>query len=155
MLSASFLLIFLILSTLFILCGQVVKKLSSVDKFIVFSIFDKPLFYKGLRGYLPQQFLYFLPEPHGHGSFLPILGSLFITVWFCGVDVFGAIVPSKLLIAQFCNPSPVILTVSSLFMSPSLFLACIKNLTTSVFMSNTIWSNISNPSILYCTTGSF
>ena len=49
----------------------------------------------------------------------------------------------------------VILTVSSLFMSPSLFLACIKNLTTSVFMSNTIWSNISNPSILYCTTGSF
>ena len=65
MLSASFLLIFLILSTLFILCGQVVNKLSSVDKFIVFSIFDNPLFYKGLQGYLPQQFLYFLPDPQG------------------------------------------------------------------------------------------
>ena len=56
---------FLILSTLFILCGQVVNKLSSVDKFILFSIFDNSLFYKGLWGYLPQRCLYFFPEPHG------------------------------------------------------------------------------------------
>ena len=47
-----------ILSTLFMLCGQI------VDKFIIFSIFNNSLFYKGLRGYLPQQFLYFLPLPH-------------------------------------------------------------------------------------------
>ena len=53
-----------ILSTLFMLCGQIVDKLSSVDKFIIFSIFNNSLFYKGLRGYLPQQFLYFLPLPH-------------------------------------------------------------------------------------------
>jgi hypothetical protein len=67
---------FLILSTLFILCGQVVNKLSSVDKFIVFSIFDNPLFYKGLRGYLPQQFLYFLPDPQGIGGMLYIVLSI-------------------------------------------------------------------------------
>ena len=54
-----------ILSTLFMLCGQIVDKLSSVDKFIIFSIFNNSLFYKGLRGYLPQQFLYFFPLPHG------------------------------------------------------------------------------------------
>ena len=53
-----------ILSTLFMLCGQIVDKLSSVDKFIIFSIFNNSLFYKGLWGYLPQQFLYFLPLPH-------------------------------------------------------------------------------------------
>ena len=41
-----------------------VDKLSSVDKFIIFSIFNNSLFYKGLRGYLPQQFLYFFPLPH-------------------------------------------------------------------------------------------
>ena len=62
-----------ILSTLFMLCGQIVDKLSSVDKFIIFSIFNNSLFYKGLRGYLPQQFLYFLPLPHGQRSFLPTL----------------------------------------------------------------------------------
>jgi hypothetical protein len=28
----------------------------------------------------PQQFLYFLPEPHGHGSFLPTLGISRLTV---------------------------------------------------------------------------
>ena len=61
-----------ILSTLFMLCGQIVDKLSSVDKFIIFSIFNNSLFYKGLRGYLPQQFLYFFPLPHGHGSLRPI-----------------------------------------------------------------------------------
>lgn len=65
-----------ILSTLFMLCGQIVDKLSSVDKFIIFSIFNNSLFYKGLRGYLPQQFLYFFPLPHGHGSFLPTLFTL-------------------------------------------------------------------------------
>lgn len=62
-----------ILSTLFMLCGQIVDKLSSVDKFIIFSIFNNSLFYKGLRGYLPQQFLYFFPLPHGQRSFLPTL----------------------------------------------------------------------------------
>lgn len=62
-----------ILSTLFMLCGQIVDKLSSVDKFIIFSIFNNSLFYKGLRGYLPQQFLYFLPLPQMHGSLRPIL----------------------------------------------------------------------------------
>ena len=70
-----------ILSTLFMLCGQIVDKLSSVDKFIIFSIFNNSLFYKGLRGYLPQQFLYFLPLPHGllywgFWQFLKELGSL-------------------------------------------------------------------------------
>ena len=69
---------FLILSTLFILCGQVVNKLSSVDKFIVFSIFDNLLFYKGLRGYLPQQFLYFLPDPHGLATSVFIVLFVFI-----------------------------------------------------------------------------
>lgn len=62
-----------ILSTLFMLCGQIVDKLSSVDKFIIFSIFNNSLFYKGLRGYLPQQFLYFLPLPQGHKSLRPTL----------------------------------------------------------------------------------
>lgn len=71
-----------ILSTLFMLCGQIVDKLSSVDKFIIFSIFNNSLFYKGLRGYLPQQFLYFLPLPHGHGSFLPILLTLLGVAFF-------------------------------------------------------------------------
>lgn len=64
-----------ILSTLFMLCGQIVDKLSSVDKFIIFSIFNNSLFYKGLRGYLPQQFLYFLPLPQA--PFLSIL-SLYL-----------------------------------------------------------------------------
>ena len=54
-----------ILPTLFMLCGQIVDKLSSVDKFIIFSIFNNSLFYKGLQGYLPQQFLYFFPLPQG------------------------------------------------------------------------------------------
>lgn len=53
-----------ILSTLFMLCGQIVDKLSSVDKFIIFSFFNNPLFYRGLRAYLPQHCLYFLPLPH-------------------------------------------------------------------------------------------
>jgi hypothetical protein len=26
----------------------------------------------------PQHFLYFLPLPHGHGSFLPVLGFVFL-----------------------------------------------------------------------------
>ena len=69
-----------ILSTLFMLCGQIVDKLSSVDKFIIFSIFNNSLFYKGLRGYLPQQFLYFLPLPQRHGSFLPTLVLFFCTL---------------------------------------------------------------------------
>lgn len=71
-----------ILSTLFMLCGQIVDKLSSVDKFIIFSIFNNSLFYKGLRGYLPQQFLYFLPLPQGQGSFLPIFLSILIGSFF-------------------------------------------------------------------------
>lgn len=93
-----------ILSTLFMLCGQIVDKLSSVDKFIIFSIFNNSLFYKGLRGYLPQQFLYFLPLPHGQGSFLPTFGSLFTTGVF-DTDVLGA-----LLSVWFAKPSPVIFT---------------------------------------------
>lgn len=76
-----------ILSTLFMLCGQIVDKLSSVDKFIIFSIFNNSLFYKGLRGYLPQQFLYFLPLPHGQGSFLPTFGSSFLTVLSTSVPI--------------------------------------------------------------------
>lgn len=68
-----------ILSTLFMLCGQIVDKLSSVDKFIIFSIFNNSLFYKGLRGYLPQQFLYFLPLPHG--DLISILSILCISIY--------------------------------------------------------------------------
>ena len=71
-----------ILSTLFMLCGQIVDKLSSVDKFIIFSIFNNSLFYKGLRGYLPQQFLYFFPLPQGQGSFLPIFLSILTGSFF-------------------------------------------------------------------------
>lgn len=93
-----------ILSTLFMLCGQIVDKLSSVDKFIIFSIFNNSLFYKGLRGYLPQQFLYFFPLPQGQGSFLPTFGSLFTTGVF-DTDVLGA-----LLSVWFAKPSPVIFT---------------------------------------------
>ena len=66
-----------ILSTLFMLCGQIVDKLSSVDKFIIFSLFNNSLFYKGLRGYLPQQFLYFFPLPQGHKSLRPIFFDFF------------------------------------------------------------------------------
>ena len=87
-----------ILSTLFMLCGQIVDKLSSVDKFIIFSIFNNSLFYKGLRGYLPQQFLYFLPLPQGHGSFLPTFGSLLTTVLFIPPS-FSERLPSTKLIA--------------------------------------------------------
>ena len=68
-----------ILSTLFMLCGQIVDKLSSVDKFIIFSIFNNSLFYKGLRGYLPQQFLYFLPLPQGVHLKLPC--NFFLLKW--------------------------------------------------------------------------
>ena len=74
---------FLILSTLFILCGQVVNKLSSVDKFIVFSIFDNSLFYKGLWGYLPQHCLYFLPEPQVRPfSVYMILWNIYSIIYF-------------------------------------------------------------------------
>ena len=55
-----------------------VDKLSSVDKFIIFSIFNNSLFYKGLRGYLPQQFLYFLPLPHVVGTPIFIILIIFI-----------------------------------------------------------------------------
>ena len=34
-----------------------------------------------VQWFLPQHFLYFLPLPHGHGSFLPISGVSFLTVW--------------------------------------------------------------------------
>lgn len=74
-----------ILSTLFMLCGQIVDKLSSVDKFIIFSIFNNSLFYKGLRGYLPQQFLYFLPLPHVVET--PIFIILIILLIFQGFIV--------------------------------------------------------------------
>ena len=87
-----------ILSTLFMLCGQIVDKLSSVDKFIIFSIFNNSLFYKGLRGYLPQQFLYFFPLPQGHGSFLPTLGPSFTIVLFIPPS-FSEMFPSTRLIA--------------------------------------------------------
>ena len=62
-----------ILSTLFMLCGQIVDKLSSVDKFIIFSIFNNALFYTGSRAYLPQHCLYFLPEPHAHALLVYIV----------------------------------------------------------------------------------
>lgn len=74
-----------ILSTLFMLCGQIVDKLSSVDKFIIFSIFNNSLFYKGLRGYLPQQFLYFFPLPHVVET--PIFIILIILLIFQGFTV--------------------------------------------------------------------
>ena len=67
-----------ILSTLFMLCVQIVDKLSSVDKFIIFSIFNNSLFYKGLQGYLPQQFLYFLPLPQVVGTPIFIILIIFI-----------------------------------------------------------------------------
>ena len=35
--------------------------------------------------YLPQQCLYFLPEPQGHGSFLPTLGAVRTTWTFSGL----------------------------------------------------------------------
>lgn len=70
-----------ILSTLFMLCGQIVDKLSSVDKFIIFSIFNNSLFYKGLRGYLPQQFLYFFPLPHGLFPSVYIVHIVFIVLF--------------------------------------------------------------------------
>ena len=76
--------VFSILSTLFMLCGQIVDKLSSVNKFIIFSIFNNSLFYKGLRCYLPQQFLYFFPLPQGHLSFLPTFLSFFLGDFFSG-----------------------------------------------------------------------
>ena len=75
-----------------------VDKLSSVDKFIIFSIFNNSLFYKGLRGYLPQHCLYFLPLPQGHGSFLPTFGSLLTTVLFIPPS-FSERLPSTKLIA--------------------------------------------------------
>ena len=75
-----------ILSTLFMLCGQIVDKLSSVDKFIIFSIFNNSLFYKGLRGYLPQQFLYFLPLPHVLASQILLVFIVFIILFvFVGI----------------------------------------------------------------------
>ena len=70
-----------ILSTLFMLCGQIVDKLSSVDKFIIFSIFNNSLFYKGLRGYLPQQFLYFLPLPQVLSLLIYIVYIVFIVLF--------------------------------------------------------------------------
>jgi len=102
-----------ILSTLFMLCGQIVDKLSSVDKFIIFSIFNNSLFYKGLRGYLPQQFLYFLPLPQGHGSFLPTFGPSFTTVLFIPPS-FSDIFPSTRLIAVSSRLAPVTFVVSVL-----------------------------------------
>ena len=75
-----------ILSTLFMLCGQIVDKLSSVDKFIIFSIFNNSLFYKGLRGYLPQQFLYFLPLPHVQAPRILLVFIVFIILFvFVGI----------------------------------------------------------------------
>ena len=38
-----------------------------------------------LSAYLPQQCLYFLPEPQGHGSFLPTLGAVRTTWTFSGL----------------------------------------------------------------------
>lgn len=67
-----------ILSTLFMLCGQIVDKLSSVDKFIIFSFFNNPLFYRGLRAYLPQHCLYFLPLPHVVETHIFIILIIFI-----------------------------------------------------------------------------
>ncbi|GEM_PF-6290186 len=33
---------------------------------------------KSIPSYFPQHFFHFLPDPHGHGSFLPILSLLII-----------------------------------------------------------------------------
>jgi len=38
--------------------------------------------------YAPQHFLYFLPLPHGHGSFLPVFGVAFF-IWEDPVAGFG------------------------------------------------------------------
>ena len=51
-----------------VICGQIYH----------FSIFNNSLFYKGLRGYLPQQFLYFLPLPHVVGTPIFIILIIFI-----------------------------------------------------------------------------
>ena len=61
-------------------------QLSSVDKFIIFSISINSLFYKGLRGYLPQQFLYFFPLPQVLSPLIYILymvfNVLYVFQWF-------------------------------------------------------------------------
>ena len=54
--------------------------------FICLIIASKMWLSRSSYRFLPQHFLYFLPEPHGHGSFLPIFFSLRIVVdSFCSL----------------------------------------------------------------------
>jgi hypothetical protein len=39
------------------------------------------LYRQPLGTHAPQHFLYFLPLPHGHGSFLPILGFVLLSLF--------------------------------------------------------------------------
>lgn len=43
-----------------------------------------------------QHFLYFFPLPHGHGSFRPIVGSVFTIVKFSICFIFGRFSPKDL-----------------------------------------------------------
>ena len=49
-------------------CPRIKK---SVDILYIYSFIQKPKWLLNYFAFLPQQFLYFLPLPHGHGSLRP------------------------------------------------------------------------------------
>src|SRR5690606_19802 len=91
--------------------------------------------------FAPQHFLYFLPLPHGHGSFLPTLAPLLTTGLRGPLSPWLAVTGSATfsLLGVPCS--------RSIRMRSSLF-------TESYWMLRIISSNISKPSNLYSTTGS-
>ena len=102
------------------ICKQNANNLGCFHIYVNLSNLWKYWFY----AFLPQQFLYFLPLPHGHGSFLPIFGPSFLTVLSTFVPILAP--PSTLWIAS--NAAPVIFTVSCLFVSPAALIVCIEQL---------------------------
>src|SRR3712207_5987494 len=89
--------------------------------------------------YFPQHFLYFLPLPQGHSSFLPISSSFFTGFFPCPSSTFEDILSTS--------------TTCFLCIGSSI-VKLYKYLTVSSCIAFVMLSNISKPSNLYATTGS-
>ena len=111
-LNVKLLFIYLIISCFFIinlsgLCSKTVEK--NVCKTYIETLFEEKLqlskkrkspqslYLRGFVSYLPQHCLYFLPDPHGQGSFLPTFFD------FLGLDI--ALVSSLSFVILFFDTS--------------------------------------------------
>ena len=91
---------YVLLSTILNLRGQNVDKWQFSVNFHVDKILANPY----ISYYLPQHCLYFFPEPHGHGSFLPTLFD-FLWIFLVSFPPLSAVGFSTCFLSKFCPPS--------------------------------------------------